>query len=446
MATNELLIEARNVTVEYRSAQFKYNTFKEYVFNAIRGKNAYSVHKALKDVSISVGRGESVALVGHNGSGKSTLLRVLAGIIEPPGASVFTRGRIAPMIELGAGFDPELSGRENVYLSCTLMGLSQNEIHERIEEIIHFAELKDFIDIPFKNYSSGMQARLGFACATAVDPDIILADEVLSVGDSNFARKCLMRIEQLRERGTSLILVSHDSAAVKRFCSRAYVFEQGNCVFSGPVGDALTFNEEIMERRYLDSLNAAAQSSKARSHTENQGKQNPPSVSSFEAAALPQVLPKLIALQNETPTQLVDCKAPFKICFQCLISNTHNLEGTVSVGFAFHTAAGVRVFGSNNLELGVNVIKQELESSQGKAHSFIFDFPQGLPELAPGLFRVILGIHDQQVLRTIFCEEIGRLAFRSNRNEQNTDGDILIIKERCSFVARLSEPVALEQN
>jgi ABC-type polysaccharide/polyol phosphate transport system ATPase subunit len=268
--SNPWAIEASNITVEYRSPKYKYTTFKEYIINALKGKSGYTRHKALDNVSIQVAKGEAVALIGHNGSGKSTLLRVLAGIIEPEGATVSTHGRIAPMIELGAGFDHELSGTENIYLSCTLMGLSKVEITERLPEIVRFAELEEFIDMPFKNFSSGMQARLGFACATAVDPDIILADEVLAVGDSNFAKKCLLKIDALRQKGAALILVSHDPGAVKSFCNRAYVFERGVLHFHGPTADALNFNNEIMERRFKESLTLTSAPNKIEGLTPSQ--------------------------------------------------------------------------------------------------------------------------------------------------------------------------------
>jgi ABC-type polysaccharide/polyol phosphate transport system ATPase subunit len=158
-------------------------------------------------------------------------------------------GRIAPMIEISAGFDPELSGYENIYLSCTLMGLSTFEIDSRISEIIDFSELQKFIDMPLKNYSSGMLARLGFACATAVDPDIILADEVLAVGDANFELKCLDKIARLREKGTTVILVSHSQAAVEKFCTRGIVFYEGEIKCDGPISQAVEEHNKWLEYR-----------------------------------------------------------------------------------------------------------------------------------------------------------------------------------------------------
>ena len=192
--------------------------------------------------------------MGHNGSGKSTLLKVLAGIIISDNKSFSISGRIAPMIELGTGFDGELSGYENIILSCALMGLTQEEVESRIESIVEFSELREFIDMPLKNYSSGMQARLGFACATAVDPDILLIDEVLAVGDQNFSKKCLYRIDQLRKLGTTVVLVSHDINTMKTFCSRGIVLERGKMKFDGDIETAALKHEEIMHQRFLDSM------------------------------------------------------------------------------------------------------------------------------------------------------------------------------------------------
>jgi ABC-type polysaccharide/polyol phosphate transport system ATPase subunit len=244
-----LLIEANHITVRFRVHEYKVTTLKEWVLRKLRGLHDSHFFTALDDISFSLAHGESVALLGHNGSGKSTLLKVLTGIIEPPGAAVRVFGRIAPMIELGAGFDPELSGRENIVLSCMLMGLDREEIEERMEAIIEFSELREFIDVPLKNYSSGMYARLGFSCATAVDPDIILADEILSVGDSNFAAKCLLRIDELRAKGASVVLVSHSPETVRSFCNRGYVLNQGHIAFAGEINACIDRYSEIMQER-----------------------------------------------------------------------------------------------------------------------------------------------------------------------------------------------------
>ena len=248
--SNPTVVELVNVSVRYETPNYKSHTFKEFVFNKIRGLDGKQVIDAVKNATFSIKAGECVAFLGHNGSGKSTLLRVVAGILPiNKEGKMNVVGRIAPMIEISAGFDPELSGYENIYLSCTLMGLSTFEIDSRIKDIIEFSELQKFIDMPLKNYSSGMLARLGFACATAVDPDIILADEVLAVGDANFELKCLDKIARLRESGTTVILVSHSQAAVEKFCSRGIVFYEGEIKCDAPIAEAVAVHNHWLEYR-----------------------------------------------------------------------------------------------------------------------------------------------------------------------------------------------------
>ena len=250
--TESLIVDAKNVSVIYRLTEYKSHSFKEWVFNRLKGRSAGRDFVAVDNVSFRLKRGESLALVGHNGSGKSTLLRAIAGVIpSAQKSSIVVSGRIAPMIELGAGFDGELSGRENIYLSCLILGLSYREIDGLVESIIDFSELRKFIDVPVKNYSSRMYARLGFACATAVKPDLIIVDEVLAVGDSNFSAKCLNRINQLRSSGTSVLLVSHDEGSVRQFCDRALVMNEGKAIFDGDVETALRLHRDVMAARAI---------------------------------------------------------------------------------------------------------------------------------------------------------------------------------------------------
>lgn len=254
-----LIVDAKNVSVIYRLTEYKSHSFKEWVFNRLKGRGGSREFVAVNNVSFRLRRGESLALVGHNGSGKSTLLRAIAGVIPPdPRSTITVNGRIAPMIELGAGFDSELSGRENIYLSCLILGLSRNEIDGLVESIIDFSELRKFIDVPVKNYSSGMYARLGFACATAVKPDLIIVDEVLAVGDSNFSAKCLDRINHLRVTGTSVLLVSHDEGSVRQFCDRALVMNEGKAIYDGDISTALSLHRDVMAVRAAATKSATA--------------------------------------------------------------------------------------------------------------------------------------------------------------------------------------------
>lgn len=196
---------------------------------------------ALDDISFQVGEGEAVAVLGLNGSGKSTTLKLVSGVLEPDTGRVFTRGRVAGLIEVGAGFHPDLSGRENVYLNAAILGMNQSEIEARFDEIVAFSEIGDFIDQEVKHYSSGMFMRLAFAVAIHVELDILLVDEVLSVGDAPFRAKCAAKIKELTARGVTMLVVSHDMNMVQELCERGIVIAKGKKTFDGPVSEAVEF-------------------------------------------------------------------------------------------------------------------------------------------------------------------------------------------------------------
>jgi ABC-type polysaccharide/polyol phosphate transport system ATPase subunit len=203
---------------------------------------------ALKDVSLTVEKGESVGLVGPNGSGKSTLLRIMAGIFTPSSGQCVVRGRVAPMIELGVGFNAELTGHENIYLNTSLFRLSRRETDAIYQRIVDFSELDQFIDTPVKNYSTGMYARLGFAVAVHLEPEILLIDEVLSVGDERFQQKCMDRMEQLRRRGTTIVLVSHSMDTVAGLCDRACLLVHGQLEAEGDPGKVIEKYRAALQR------------------------------------------------------------------------------------------------------------------------------------------------------------------------------------------------------
>lgn len=222
-----------DVSMCFRLYRERVDTLKEAVLGRFRHRKRFDELWAVRDATFRIEPGESVAFVGDNGSGKSTLLRIAAGVLRPTRGHVVVSGRIAPMIELAAGFDGELSGRDNVFLNGALMGYRRKEMAEKLDRIVEFSELADFIDMPVKNYSSGMYARLGFAIATDVDPDILIIDEVLAVGDERFQAKCIERINEIRSRGCTILYVSHDVASVQNLCERAMVMQQGKIAFDG---------------------------------------------------------------------------------------------------------------------------------------------------------------------------------------------------------------------
>lgn len=230
----EPVIELDDVSLCYRLAKQRIPSLKDYAIHWMKGALVYEQLWALQHVSLTLGRGESLGIVGRNGAGKSTLLKVISGVLKPTRGVVAVQGTVAPILELGTGFDHELTGLENIYLNALLLGHTRREVDERVEEIIDFSGLSEFIRSPIRNYSTGMLARLGFAVATAWVPDVLILDEVLSVGDARFLSRCKSRFEDFRAQGTTLLLVSHDLQALRKHCEQALWLEQGKVKAIGP--------------------------------------------------------------------------------------------------------------------------------------------------------------------------------------------------------------------
>jgi ABC-2 type transport system ATP-binding protein len=237
-------IEFRNVSKRFRLTEGR--TLREFVPLLFRGKGFREPFYALRNVSFSIGRGETVGVIGRNGSGKSTALKLIAGVMSPTEGDVNVYGTVSPLIELGAGFHPDLTGRENVYLNASILGMPAREIRERFESIVDFAELHDFIDTPIKRYSSGMYVRLGFSVAIHSNPEILLVDEVLSVGDAYFQEKCIARMHEFQARGTTIVVVSHGLDLVSTFCERAILLDHGRVVGEGPPDDVIAQYTEML--------------------------------------------------------------------------------------------------------------------------------------------------------------------------------------------------------
>jgi lipopolysaccharide transport system ATP-binding protein len=218
-------------------------------------------HWALRDVSFNLEKGQSLALVGPNGAGKSTILKLLAKITNPTSGKVEVNGQLSALIELGAGFHPDLTGRENIFLNGTILGLTYKDIQKRFDEIVAFSEIEEFIDTPVKRYSSGMTVRLGFAVASCIEPDILLVDEVLAVGDASFRQKCIERIKTLLNNGTSLIFVSHDMGLVRAVCERAIYIEHGQVQHTGGSGEIIDLYNQILEKRRIEKMSHSGNAS-----------------------------------------------------------------------------------------------------------------------------------------------------------------------------------------
>jgi ABC-2 type transport system ATP-binding protein/lipopolysaccharide transport system ATP-binding protein len=223
----EAMISVDHVSMRFNLAREKVDSLKEYIIKAFKGKMQYDEFWALKDVSFDIMPGDSVGLIGLNGSGKSTMLKVIARVLKPTKGSVTVRGSVAPLIELGAGFDFDLTGKENIFLNGALLGRSRKEMNAVLEDIIEFSELRDFMDVPMKNYSSGMLSRLAFAIATSGKADILIVDEVLAVGDFRFQQKCIDRIQGMMNEGTTVLFVSHSIEQVEAICNKVAWIKSG---------------------------------------------------------------------------------------------------------------------------------------------------------------------------------------------------------------------------
>ncbi len=228
-----VIVKVEDLGICFNLAKERVDSLKEYFLKFTKGSLHFEEFWALKNVSIEIEKGDFYGLVGINGSGKSTLLKTIAGVFKPTEGKVTVNGTIAPLIELGAGFDMDLTARENIYLNGAVLGFSKTFMDEHFQDIVDFSELHDFLDVPLKNYSSGMVARIAFAIATVVDPDILIADEVLAVGDYAFQEKCEKRMEQLLANGTTVIFVSHSTEQVKRLCNKATWLEHGKIIMTG---------------------------------------------------------------------------------------------------------------------------------------------------------------------------------------------------------------------
>lgn len=243
----EEMINVENVGMRFNLSKEKLDSLKEFFIKFMKRKIEYNEFWALKNISFSVQKGDRIGILGLNGAGKSTLMKVIAGVFKPTEGTITKQGVIAPLIELGAGFDMQYTGKENIYLYGAILGHSRKFMEEKYDEIVEFSELEEFIDVPLKNYSSGMRARLGFAIATVVNPDILILDEVLSVGDAKFKKKSEKKIMDMMDSGVTVLFVSHNIDQVKRICNKAMILEKGTMKMFDDIDKVVPVYEEMVK-------------------------------------------------------------------------------------------------------------------------------------------------------------------------------------------------------
>ena len=308
----DVAISVQNVSMSFNLNKEKVDNLKEYFIKFVTRKLDYKKFNALKNISFEVKKGERLAIMGFNGAGKSTLLKVIVGVYKPTTGTVERSGVIAPLLELGAGFDPNYSGKENIYLYGSILGYSREYIDSKYREIVRFSELGKFINVPLKNYSSGMKARLGFSIATAVDPDVLILDEVLSVGDAKFREKSMKKVQSMFDRGVTVLFVSHNASQVKALCDRAILLNHGEIVAQGDVNEVTDLYQRISkgdkdDRAFLAREVAAFKTKQKEAEAAKAQKEAPklakPAVARDAGSALSYVNPgledKIEAILNE---------------------------------------------------------------------------------------------------------------------------------------------------
>ncbi len=241
------IIRVDHVGMKFNLSKEKVDSLKDYIIKSLKHELAYNEFWALKDVDFTMQKGERLGILGLNGAGKSTLLKVIAGVFKPTEGKVSKKGKIAPLLELGAGFDMQYTGAENIYLYGAVLGYSKKFIEEKFDEIVSFSELEKFIDVPLKNYSSGMKSRLGFSIATVVEPEILILDEVLSVGDAKFRKKSEAKVMSMFERGVTVLFVSHSLEQVRRLCNKAVILDKGRVKAYGDIQEVAEVYERMLE-------------------------------------------------------------------------------------------------------------------------------------------------------------------------------------------------------
>jgi len=365
--SEDIAIKVEGVSKEFKLPYDKATSLKSSLINFVRHKRDYELSKALDDISFEVKKGEFFGIVGRNGGGKSTLLKVISGIYTPTKGSVHVNGKLTPFIELGVGFNPELSGRENVYLNGALLGFNRAEMSVMYKDIVGFAELEKFMDQKLKNYSSGMQVRLAFSIAIRAKSDILVMDEVLAVGDASFQKKCFDVFRRLKKEGRTIILVTHDMGNVERFCERVLVIDQGKTLSITNPAEASSIYSRLNVENGLESVREDIANNKVVKHRYGDGGVTVESV-------------KLTSEGKET--DVISFGKSFHIEINLKRDKQHH-KSPIVCGLAFHNEDDVKVAGPNTQQSKVDPLSNKLTFS---VDSLIF---------GPGEYQLTLAIFDE---------------------------------------------------
>lgn len=364
-------VSVDNISKRFRIYRGREDTLKGTITGFFRSRVHPEDFWALRDVSFSVAQGETFGIIGENGSGKSTLLKLLCGILRPNQGSIGMTGRVAGLLELGAGFHPDLTGRENIYLNGSLLGFSKAQIDKRFDEIVDFAELEGFIDTPIKHYSSGMYVRLGFAIAVNVDPDVLLIDEVLAVGDESFQHKCYERLQDFKRRGKTFILVTHDLTAVEKFCTQAMLLREGKMVAVGASQKAIDFYRGQVSSKEEQTL--SEETTKLAEVTSNRW-----GTREVEIVGVSLIDAQGMERRRFNTGESLTLRMPFRA--------KGHIEDPV-FGFAIHRSDGVHVAGTNTAMEGLRVPSIQ---GEGQAECILKTIP-----LNPGSYLLSVAVHDR---------------------------------------------------
>lgn len=390
-----IAIKVDNVSKAFKLPHERQTTVKGLFVNMFRGRRTYERQQVLKDISFEIKKGEFYGIVGRNGSGKSTLLKLLAGIYTPDKGQVQVNGKLTPFIELGVGFNPELTGRENVFLNGALLGFSRYDMQDMYHSIVEFAELERFMDQKLKNYSSGMQVRLAFSIAIRSKADILVFDEVLAVGDAAFQQKSREYFAQLKQEKKTIVLVTHDMGAVRTFCDKGIVLEQGDIVLEGR-------NDKLS--RYYEELFINEQNQRLAS--ENKEKQTGHKSGSIDL--------KVAVYQSGKGTSVVDYQQPFEVVLDCRANKDLS---NVNMGINIVNEAGAIVIATNLLSF--NKVIPSLSKGQRAKISFVFE-----PLLSNGTYYINVAVEDRASQKLLF-QEANSLKFKASGNTYNNHATVV---------------------